>query len=111
MDRRLYLVLDGAVDVLMPTGVRVGTVQAGDVVGEVSMLGGLPHSATAVASRASRLIVLAHPDFEALTLRYPRIGMRVLNNIARSLGNKLKATDEALTQRYGADPLAVSSSR
>lgn len=97
--RHLYMVLNGEIEVLMgPKQVPVGRVLAGDVLGEVSLVERMPHSATAVAVQDSRLIRLASQDFETLIQRYPRIGMTVMQNIARSLGNKLKTTDLAITQ-------------
>ena len=62
---------------------------------------GTPHFATALATRDSQFIVLAHEDFRALTQRYPRIGMTVMQNIARSLGGKLKSLDVTVAQLYG----------
>jgi hypothetical protein len=53
---------------------------------------------TAVAAQESRLIMMSSRDFEVLIQRYPRIGMTVMRNISRSLGDKLKTTDLAVAQ-------------
>lgn len=97
--RHLYMVLSGEIDVRMGADeVSVGKVLAGDVLGEISLVEGMPHSATAVAAQDSQLIVLTGQDFEALIQRYPRIGVTVMRNIARSLGSKLRTADLAMTQ-------------
>jgi hypothetical protein len=102
INRNLYMVLKGEVDVLMgPDQNLVGKVLAGDVLGEISLVEGSPHSATAVVTRDSQFIVLAHEDYVELTQRYPRIGMTVMHNIARSLGNKLKTLDITVSQING----------
>jgi len=102
VNRNLYMVLKGEVEISMgPENVVVGKVLGGDVLGEISLVESRPHSATAVVARDSQLIVLTHEDFIALTQRYPRIGMTVMQNIARSLGHKLKAVDIAVSQFYG----------
>jgi hypothetical protein len=102
VNRNLYMLLSGEVDVLVnPDQTMVGKVLAGDVLGEISLVEGLPHSATAVVTRDSQFIVLAHKDFRALTERYPRIGMTIMQNIARSLGNKLKMVDITVAQLHG----------
>ena len=102
VNRNLYMVLRGEVDVLVgPDQNMVGKVLAGDVLGEISLVERSPHSATAVVTRDSQFIVLSHEDFVSLTQRYPRIGMTVMNNIARSLGNKLKMLDITVSQING----------
>jgi GNAT superfamily N-acetyltransferase len=95
----LYMVLNGEVEIRMgDREIPVGKVLAGDVLGEISLVEGMPHSATAVAAHDCRLIMMPGRDFEVLIQRYPRIGMTVMRNIARSLGDKLKITDLAVSQ-------------
>jgi hypothetical protein len=53
---------------------------------------------SAVAAQESRLIMMSSRDFEVFFQRYPRIGMTVMRNIARSLGEKLITTDLAVSQ-------------
>lgn len=96
-----YMVLSGGVDIRVGAeDVIVGRVVAGDVLGEISLVERLPHSATAVAALNSQLIVLKHDEFDALIKRHPRIGVTVMRNLARSLGNKLKAMDSTVAQFY-----------
>ncbi|UCC51276.1 MAG: GNAT family N-acetyltransferase [Anaerolineaceae bacterium] len=95
----LYMVLNGEIEIRMgEREIPVGKVLAGDVLGEISLVEGLPHSATAVAAQESRLIMMSSRDFEVLIQRYPRIGMTVMRNISRSLGEKLKTTDLTVAQ-------------
>lgn len=95
----LYMILKGEIEVrLGERMIPVGNVLPGDVLGEISLVGGMPHSATAVALENSRLIAMSTQDFEVLVQRYPRIGMTVMRNIARSLGEKLKTADLAVSQ-------------
>jgi GNAT superfamily N-acetyltransferase len=99
INEKLYMVLTGEVEIRIGERmVPVGKVLAGDVLGEISLVEGTPHSATAVAAQDTHLIIMANQDFEVLIQRYPRIGMTVMRNIARSLGQKLKSTDLAVSQ-------------
>jgi ribosomal protein S18 acetylase RimI-like enzyme len=101
INKNLYMLLKGEVNILVgPDHIPVGKVLAGDVLGEISLVEDAFHSATAVVARDSQFIMLAHEDFRALIHRYPRIGMTVMQNIARSLGSKLKNTDIAVSQLY-----------
>jgi CRP-like cAMP-binding protein len=103
VNRNLYMLLKGEIEIMMgPEQTVVGRVLAGDVVGEISLVEGTPHSATARACRESQFIVLTHDDFRELTQRYPRIGMTVMQNIARSLGEKLRSLDITVAQIYNA---------
>jgi GNAT superfamily N-acetyltransferase len=112
VNRNLYMVLSGEVDILMgPDRVSVGKVLAGDVLGEISLVGETPHSATAVVVRDGQFIVLTHGDFRNLIQRYPRIGMTVMHNIARSLGDKLKTLDITVAQLYNAAATIESESQ
>lgn len=87
-----YLILEGEIDIEM-NGASVAKVIGGETLGEISLLGRRDHSATAVAERLSHAAEFRHDDFQMLVSRYPRIGLRVYRNLARSLGGKLEATD------------------
>ncbi|MCA9973806.1 MAG: GNAT family N-acetyltransferase [Anaerolineales bacterium] len=94
-----YMVMEGEMAVFARDGRSLlGQVHAGDFLGEISLVSDQPYTATAVAKTAVTLVALRHDDFESLINRYPRIGMRVMRNIAISVGEKLRILDE----RYGA---------
>jgi CRP-like cAMP-binding protein len=58
--------------------------------GEIALVSRQPYTATAVAATDVQLIALKYQDFENLINRYPRIGLRVMRNIAISVGEKLR---------------------
>jgi CRP-like cAMP-binding protein len=47
-----------------------------------------------VAATDVKLVALRYQDFETLIDRYPRIGLKVMRNIAISVGGKLRNLDE-----------------
>jgi GNAT superfamily N-acetyltransferase len=86
-----YMVLEGSVSILSPDGAHsIGMVDAGDFLGEISLVSQQPATATAVTATDAKLVALKNQDFENLINRYPRIGMRVMRNIAISVGEKLR---------------------
>ena len=92
--RAFYMVMEGTMDILSADHqMLVGHVEPGDFLGEISLVAQRPHNATAVAATEVKLIALKHDDFENLISRYPRIGVKVMRNIAISLGQKLDALD------------------
>ncbi len=94
-----YMVMEGEMDILAADNdMLVGHVRPGDFLGEISLVAQKPHNATAVTSTNTKLIALKHKDFETLISRYPRIGVKVMRNIAISLGQKLDALGERFSQ-------------
>ena len=86
-----YMVMDGEMDILSPDSSHsIGKVTAGDFLGEISLVSRQPYTATAVAATDVQLVALKYQDFENLINRYPRIGLRVMRNIAISVGEKLR---------------------
>jgi CRP-like cAMP-binding protein len=86
-----YMVMEGEMDILAPDGSHsVGKVESGDFLGEIALVSRQPYTATAVAATDVQLIALKYQDFENLINRYPRIGLRVMRNIAISVGEKLR---------------------
>jgi CRP/FNR family transcriptional regulator, cyclic AMP receptor protein len=57
----------------------------GDFFGEMSLLDDEPRSATIIADRASRLLVLARREFQAHLEGHPRTALRVLREVSRRL--------------------------
>lgn len=86
-----YMVMNGRLTIIAPDGSgEVGQIEAGDFLGEIALVSHQPFTATAVAATDVTLIALKHEDFEHLINRHPRIGMRVMRNIAISVGEKLR---------------------
>ncbi len=86
----MYLVMEGMINVYGADNRHlIGEVRQGDVLGEISMILEQPYGATAIAATDVMLAALKHHDFQHLIDRYPRVGMKVMRNIAASLGQKL----------------------
>jgi CRP-like cAMP-binding protein len=72
----LYVVLEGAVDVVTSKGgqdVVVSQLREGDLFGEMSCLRKAPATATIVVRRPGTLLRLPRKDFDALVTAYPQI--------------------------------------
>jgi hypothetical protein len=76
----------GAVD-------EVGRVGPGECLGEIAVLTGEPHSATAVACGPVEAVVLTREKLLSLVRLRPGIGVVVYRNLARGLGEKLRRAD------------------
>ena len=91
------MLIEGSVSVAVgEAGHELGTIHAGDTVGEVSLITGEPHSATVTAIEAVRLATLSRDALEELTEAHPRIALVLYRNLAVGLGLKLRRIDRAL---------------
>lgn len=88
-DRALFLVVTGSLGVFVEDDDKsrrlVAHVPAGETVGEMSLISGLPHSAQLVALRDSELLRVSAEAFESLIARHPRVMMNLMRVLVRRL--------------------------
>ena len=106
MDRALYLVYDGRLDVLIPYGGgpslrRFTTVGAGSVIGEQAFLDGKPRSATIRAASDGELLRLSFEAFELLAAREPELARAFLFDLGRILSLRLRQTNAFISAWVG----------
>lgn len=84
----MYVIQSGEVEIRrrMGEGEHVlAVLAAGEFFGEMSILGGRPRSATAIARRPSRLLVIAAATFEAMLRAKTEIALRIIRTLAQRL--------------------------
>ena len=64
----------------------------GDIVGGMGFLDGMNHTADALALTDTELYVLSHSNFLKLTEHHRALALAIVENIARSLGDRLRGT-------------------
>jgi len=97
---RLYVVLDGKVDVAIGgVGRSVAAVTRSECLGELSLLATAAHSATATAQTAVEVAVLDRHDLAEIIRLRPDIGLQLYKNLAVEVGKKLKRADFSATLR------------
>lgn len=89
-ERELYLLMDGAADVLVH-GSRVNTMGAGDVVGELAFFrdAGV-RTATVVTTEPSKVLVLRYKFLEELKKSDPDAAFAILFQLGRVLADRLE---------------------
>jgi len=99
-DDELYLVRRGAVRIVLRGngGVEhhLATFRRGDFFGEMAFLDHQPRSAYAVAARETELFVLSRARFDELTDQHRKLGMAVLEGVAKALAMRLRRTNVEL---------------
>lgn len=90
----MCIVMEGALDIVKDnekgSSRRIGTAKIGDTVGEMSLIDGLPHSATAVARDTVKLAVLTEKKLNYLCKEHPAICSKLLRKVAEVLSLRLR---------------------
>jgi CRP/FNR family cyclic AMP-dependent transcriptional regulator len=98
MDRNLYLIESGTVQVYLPDagpGRRpVGILRAGAIVGEPSMFGETPRMAQVEAMSSVTAWLLTRPRFEELLSRRPEMGVELMRAIGAVMSERMRANLE-----------------
>ena len=96
----LFLIRRGAVRIMLPiVGKRshhLATFGRGDFFGEMTFLDREPRSADAVAGADTDLFVLSRERFDALADHHKRLGMSLLEGLAKALAIRLRHTNTEL---------------
>ena len=95
----MYVILKGTVEIKDPdSNTTFATLGSGDFFGELALLDEEPRSAMAVATEASELIGFFRTDLLTLMKRDPELGNKILLNLSRVLGERLRRTNLELTK-------------
>jgi hypothetical protein len=99
-DNQMHVVLQGEVAITVTaSSAPVGVVRSGECLGEMSLLTGAVHSATATAVTRVETAVWGHDDLAEVIRLRPDIGLHIYRNLAVGTGEKLKRLDVSLTSR------------
>jgi CRP/FNR family cyclic AMP-dependent transcriptional regulator len=93
----MYVIEDGAVDIVAGSGkqkVILASLFKRQFFGELSLLDGAPRSASAVASRDTRLLGLERDDFVEFIKKRPDAALAIMHEV----GERIRATNEAMTR-------------
>jgi SulP family sulfate permease len=101
--RELYIIAKGCASArLMLPGsardTRLITFAAGTVFGEIALLDQETRSATIAADEDLVCYVLEHSSFEALAREYPSVAIKILANLARELGARLRRANRTIQE-------------
>jgi len=98
-DNQMHFVLQGEVAIAVAASAApVGVVRTGECLGEMSLLTGGAHSATATALTRVETAVLRHQDLAELIRLRPDIGLHIYRSLAVGIGEKLRRLDVSLAE-------------
>ncbi len=98
----MYIILTGTVEIFAEDAQGERNVFAmlgeGDFFGELSLLDEEPRSASAIAIDHTELLGFFRPDLFSLLDRNPDLGNKILLNLSRVIGERLRHTNNLLTE-------------
>ena len=96
----LCIIIDGSLDVVKDTGTgksrKITDVLAGSMIGEMSLIDGEPHSATAIAAEPVLLAALTRQSLADLVYENPELGAKLYREMAVLISQRLRNTDAEL---------------
>ena len=95
----MYVILHGEIQIKDPkSGNIFANLHSGDFFGELALLDEEPRSASAICNVSSRLIGFFRTDLLTLINRYPELGNKILLNLSRVLGERLRETNKNIVK-------------
>ena len=85
----MYVVLSGAVQVVTDHVGPLGTVEPGEIFGEIAVVCRVRRTATVIADGETYLMELGMDDLDRLRGRAPRTAYVILRNMAKTLAERL----------------------
>lgn len=96
----MFILVSGRLQIIKrdddDTNKKLATVRVGKSIGEMSMVDGMHHSATAVALEDSELLLLTKHNFDMLMERNPAVGLLMMKKIANLMSLRLRQTSGVL---------------
>lgn len=97
----MFVIAEGKLDIFKQgsdgqSEKKIATVRAGKTIGEMSILDGMPHSATVVVVEPATLLLLTRAKFDQFMEREPEVALKVLRKMAMLMSLRLRQTSGVL---------------
>ncbi len=100
----LYIILDGEVIIERQIDkdhkYMLARFIAGDFFGELALLDDESRSASAIATKNSKLAVIFRPDMDEFIEKYPKKGIKILKGISQMVATRLRSTNDDFFTLY-----------
>lgn len=104
-DEAMWFLVKGRVDIVKESDdekrCHIVTITAGKSIGEMSVIDGMPYSATGTTSTESILVQFSRQSFDLICHEAPALGIKLLRLLARLLSMRLRHTSGALVHLAG----------
>ena len=98
----MYIIIQGRVQIVNnqdPDNLIVySELSDGDFFGDLALVDEADRSAAALASADTRIIAFFRPELKDILTRFPSLGNKILMNLVKVTAQRLRKTDELLTE-------------
>jgi len=95
----MYIIEKGVVQIIYePTNQLLAELTDGEFFGELALLDESPRSATAMAKTECKMLGFFQSDLFGLLERDPRLGVKIVLELARIIGERLKHSNEQISR-------------
>jgi len=95
----MYIIIKGTVEIFCNPGRYIlAELREGDFFGELALLDDAPRSATAVPKAPCTLLCFFKPELLDIINRNPKLGGKILFQLAWTIGERLKSTNEQVRE-------------
>ena len=91
----MCLIADGGVEIIK-AGKKITTIRPGKTMGEMAVIDGYPHSATAVAVEDTKLIMITRNQLDNMCERHPRLAIKLIKRLSTLMSLRLRQTTGVL---------------
>ena len=88
---KLFILEEGAVSIRFSKGASYSIQEPGKILGWSFLVPPNRYTASVVAIRPSRVLTIKSPDFYKLVHQEPKIGLRIMDNLAQVVAGRLRA--------------------
>ena len=88
---KLFILEEGAISIRFRKGVEFAVQTPGKILGWSFLVPPNRYTASAVTIRPSKLLVIKSPDFYSLVNKDPKMGVKIMNNLAQIVASRMKA--------------------
>ena len=94
----MFIIESGIIEISVPDqlqrkDIRISVLHEGEFLGELSLIDGLPRTATAIATEDANLLEMRRDEFMAFLMERPAVAISMVSEI----GKRLRATNELVT--------------
>jgi len=105
----LCIIVDGKVNIFKQSSpnddhIKVAEIDSGASIGEMSVIDGLPLSASAISLTDATILIMTREEFQNLLKKNCNLGIKILYRVARIISERLRTTTGRL-----ADLLAIKN--
>ena len=94
----MYVIIDGEVEIVKRTSSETSktliTLKKGDIFGEMALIDSLPRSATAIAKKPGKLLVMDEPLFYAMARNNADFAFKMI----KALSERIRASNETISR-------------